>query len=43
MEKEKVNLLNFSKDLFVDISNEIMQGFKEITLNVFGEFVNRTK
>ena len=43
MEKEKVNLLNFSRDLFIDISNEIMSGFEEITLNIFGEFVNRTK
>jgi len=43
MKKEKVNLLIFSKDLFVDISNEIMQGFEEITLKVFSEFVNRTK
>ena len=43
MKKEKVNLLNFSRDLFIDISNEIMSGFEEITLNIFGEFVNRTK
>ena len=43
MEKEKVNLLIFSKELFIDISNEIMQGFEEITLNVFDEFINKTK
>jgi hypothetical protein len=43
MKKEKVNLLNSSKDLFIDISNEIMQGFKEITLNIFQKFVSKTK
>tara|TARA_Y100001970_G_C14001340_1_gene733561 strand:- start:121 stop:252 length:132 start_codon:yes stop_codon:yes gene_type:complete len=43
MKKEKVNLLDFSKDLFVEISNEIMQGFEEITLNLFGDFVGKKK
>ena len=43
MKKEKVNLLNFSKDFFVDISNQIMGGFKEITLNLFGDFVGKKK
>jgi len=43
MKKEKVNLLNSSKDLFVDISNEIMEGFKEITLNIFQKFTSKTK
>ena len=43
MKKEKVNLLNFSRDLFIEISNEIMNGFEEITLNLFGDLVNRVK
>jgi len=43
MEKENVNLLNFSKDLFIDISNEIMSGFEEITLNLFGDLVGKKK
>tara|TARA_B100001250_G_C19534412_1_gene671896 strand:+ start:609 stop:740 length:132 start_codon:yes stop_codon:yes gene_type:complete len=43
MKKEKVNLLNFSKDLFIDISNEIMHGFEEITINLFGDFVGKKK
>ncbi len=43
MKKEKVNLLDFSKNLFVDISNQIMDGFKEITLNLFGDFAGKKK
>ena len=43
MEKENVNLLNFSKDLFIDISNDIMSGFEEITLNLFGDLVAKKK
>ena len=43
MEKEKVNLLNFSRDLFIDISNEIMSGFEEITLNLFADSVGKKK
>ena len=43
MEKENVNLLNFSKDLFIDISNDIMSGFEEITLNLFGDLVSKKK
>tara|TARA_Y100000994_G_scaffold10732_1_gene8582 strand:+ start:3361 stop:3492 length:132 start_codon:yes stop_codon:yes gene_type:complete len=43
MKKEKVNLIDFSKDFFVDISNEIMDGFKEITLNLFGDFAGKKK
>ena len=43
MTKEKVNLLLLSKDLFIDISNEIMQGFEEITLKIFSEFVSKNK
>ena len=43
MKKENVDLLNFSKDLFIDISNEIMSGFEEITLNLFGDFVGKKK
>ena len=43
MKKENIDLLNFSKDLFIDISNEIMSGFEEITLNLFGDFVGKKK
>jgi len=43
MQKEKVNLLDFSKDLFIDISNELMSGFEEITLNIFGDFKRKKK
>ena len=43
MKKEKVNLSDFSKDLFVDISNDIMQGFEQITLNIFGDFIGKKK
>jgi len=43
MQKEKVNLLDFSKDLFIDISNELMSGFEEITLNIFGDLAGKKK
>ena len=43
MEKENVNLFDFSKDLFINISNDIMSGFEEITLNLFGDLVGKKK
>ena len=43
MEKEKLNLCEFTLTLFIDISNEIMDGFKEITKNLYYGFERENK
>ena len=43
MEKKKDDLFILSKNLFIDVSNEIIGGFKEIVRNLFYGFKKHVK
>ena len=41
MKEEKTNLCKVSKKIIIDLSNDLMKGFREIVVNVFGDFNKR--